>query len=613
MAADMPEGSGGRGKDALEAEDRPAGAVVRRLVREMILPHRRVLLLAVVCMAATAATNGMLPFLMQVIADEVFVAKDERLLYAMPLAVVGVMLLRGVVDWVARVAEAWLGNRIVADLRIRMFEALARADLAWLQRTHSGRFVSAFVNDAPIVDRAAAKTLTALVKNGLSVLVLVVAMLYMDWRLTLLVLAAMPFAASYLGRQRRRITKSVRRSMHESGALGSHVTQTLHGMRVVRAYAQEGREARRFRAIATSLMHQVMRTERWRATGSPVTEAAAGIGFALAIFYGGWQGIYGTVSVGHFMGFMTAAMLMYQPLRGLATLQATLTEGVAAANRVFAIIDHDARVAEAPDARPLAVTKGEVVFDRVSFGYEPGCPVLREFSLTIRGGETVALVGPSGSGKTTVFNLALRFFDPSSGAIRIDDQDIAKATLASLRGAIALLTQDPVLFDDTIGANIAYGSEGASPEAVRRAAQAAAADAFIARLADGYDTFVGEAGCRLSGGERQRVAFARAMLRNAPILLLDEPTSALDAEAEVKVKAAMETLLKGRTVIMIAHRLSTVKRADRICVMERGAIVEEGSHAELMARNGTYARMVRAQAFGDGTEDEGPRLALVQG
>jgi ATP-binding cassette, subfamily B, bacterial MsbA len=594
--------------DSLTVAAGRAWPMVRRLLSEIILPHWPVLALALTAMAVVAATAGALPFLVQVVTDEIFAAQNEGLLYVLPVLLLLVMLLRAGAEWTARVSDAWLGTRVVATLRIRMFAALSRADLAWLQRTHTGRFVSAFVHDAPVVERAAARTMTAVVKNGLTVAALIGAMFYMDWLLAVLVALGLPVAAMFLRRQNRRISGSVRRTLKEAGDLGSMLTQTLQGIRVVKAYRQEEQEAARFGAIVDNVRRYLMRTARSQAAVGPVTEALAGVGLAAAIFYGGWQAIYGTVSVGHFTGFMTAALLMYQPLRTLVAAQASLTEGVTAASRVFAIIDHPAQVADRPGAKPLRLKGGAIALRNVSFGYDDGTQVLRDFDLEIPAGRKVALVGLSGAGKSTVLNLVLRFFDPTSGAILIDGQDIRDATLASVRGSCALLTQDPVLFDDSVAANIAYGSEGASQEAIEVAAKAAAAHDFIVRLPAGYATRVGENGSRLSGGERQRIAFARAMLRDAAILLLDEPTSALDAESEGIVQAAMESLLEGRTVLMIAHRLSTGKKAALICVMVDGQIVEQGDHATLVARGGYYARLFHTQFTG-----EAPVLAAASG
>jgi subfamily B ATP-binding cassette protein MsbA len=364
---------------------------------------------------------------------------------------------------------------------------------------------------------------------------------------------------------------------------------------VVRAYRQEGQEEERAASAINRALEFTMRGTRARALSSPSIEILVGLGFALAIYFAGTQGVRGDLTLGHFMGFMTAALLIYSPLKSVATLQTQLQEGVAAASRVFGIVDREVTLVELPDAKPLALKQGEIEFRNVTFAYDPENVVLKGVSLTVPPGKTVALVGPSGSGKSTMVNLALRFFDPEKGQVLIDGQDIKHVTVESLREALGLVTQDPVLFDDTIRANIAYGAKPLVEDQVIAAAKAAAAHDFIMGLPKGYDTRVGEAGGLLSGGERQRIAIARAIYKNAPILLLDEPTSSLDSEAEAKVQAALESLMQGRSVLMIAHRLSTVKKADLICVLDQGRIVEIGRHDELVAKGGLYTRLHRTQ------------------
>jgi subfamily B ATP-binding cassette protein MsbA len=362
-----------------------------------------------------------------------------------------------------------------------------------------------------------------------------------------------------------------------------------------------------------------MRGTRARALSSPSVELLTGLGFALAIYFAGTKGVRGDLTLGQFMGFMTSALLIYGPLKSAATLQTSLQEGVAAASRVFGIVDRETQLVETADAKPLALKRGQIEFDNISFAYEPNNPVLKGVSLTVPSGRTVALVGPSGSGKSTLVNLTLRFFDPQKGKVVIDGQDIAAVTVASLRDAVGLVTQDPVLFDDTIRANIAYGTKPEVEAAVIAAAKAAAAHDFIMGLPKGYDTRVGEAGSLLSGGERQRIAIARAIYKDAPILLLDEPTSSLDSEAEAKVQTALEGLMRGRTVLMIAHRLSTVKKADLICVLDQGRIVEIGRHDELVAKGGLYTRLHRTQfgidggyaAEGEASADDAAAVAVA--
>jgi subfamily B ATP-binding cassette protein MsbA len=551
-------------------------------------------------MLIVAATTGAIPFLIQLAADEVFANRNENLLYLLPASIVIVVTVKGIAEYIASVSEAYVGNRVVADLRIQMFDKLTNSDLSWLQRHHSGRFISSFLTDSALIRDAAGKVLVALGQNLLKVIALFIAMFWMDWRLAILAVMLMPVGVYLLGRQRKKVHHSATKSLQETGDLGTLISQTLAGIRVVKAYHREAQETARAAATIDRAVEFLMRTVRAKAAAGPTTEALTGIGFAVAVFYAGFQGIHGNLTIGHFMGFATAAMLTYQPIKALATLQTALQEGVAASVRIFGIIDQDQTVTEVPGAPALQARRGEIEFDGVTFAYNDGQKVLDDFSLKVEPGTTVALVGPSGAGKSTVLNLLLRFFDTQAGRVLIDGTDISTVTLESLRKSTALLTQDPFLFDDTIGANIAYGSDNATQEEIEAAAKMAAAHDFIMRLPRGYETPVGEAGNSLSGGERQRIAFARAMLKDAPILLLDEPTSSLDSETEAQVQRALEKLLRGRTVVMIAHRLSTVKNADMICVMNRGRIVETGRHDELVAKGGLYSELHRTQLDGGG-------------
>lgn len=583
-----------RSADELQV-DYTTGQIVARIWREHLKPRIGLLMVASLAMLLTAVTTGAIPFLIQRTADDVFVARNERMVYWITAAIVIVTIIKAIAEYIADVTVAYLGHRFVADLRIQMFAKLARADLNWIQTVHSGRLLSGFLNDAILIRQTASRSLVTLGENYLKVVILIGTMFYMDPRFTVMILIFMPFAWFLLSRQRRKMRKSTTKSLQETGDLSALITQTLRGMRIVRAYRQEDREEARAASAINRALEFTMRGTRARALSSPSIELLTGFGFALAIYFAGTKGVRGDLSLGHFMGFMTAALLIYAPLKGAATLQTQLQEGVAAASRVLGVIDLEIHLSEAPDAKPLELKRGEIEFRNVSFAYQPENSVLKGVGLTVPPGRTVALVGPSGSGKSTLVNLTLRFFDPDRGKVLIDGQDIKHVTVNSLRDAIGLVTQDPVLFDDTIRSNIAYGAKPVDEGQVIQAAKAAAAHDFIMSLPKGYDTRVGEAGGLLSGGERQRIAIARAIYKDAPILLLDEPTSSLDSEAEAKVQAALEQLMRGRTVLMIAHRLSTVKKADLICVLDQGRIVESGRHDELVAKGGLYTRLHRTQ------------------
>lgn len=583
---------------ALAENDDGAGRVVLRILREFVYPRRRMVIRSLLLMGFVAATTGALPFLLQKAADHIFIGKDARLLYLLPPVVVVVMAARSIAEYLGRMNEARISGEIVAEIRKRLYARLAGADLGFLQGAHSAQFISVFANDTQIVNGAASQTVTGLAKNALQALALVIAMLMLDWVAGLMVIAVLPISVYLMGRQRRKLRTSVHKALTGSGELSTSVSQMLTGIRVVKAYGQEEAETERAGAVIDRTFRAQLTTARTRGLTGPFVEGLAGVGFAAAIFYGGWRGINGTLTLGEFMGFMAAAMLIYQPIKAVAGLQNVLAEGVIAARRVFAILDEQPRVTDAAGAVPLENRGGAIRFEDVTFAYAPGETVIDRVSLDIPAGTKVALVGPSGAGKSTLLNLVLRFYDPSAGRVLVDGQDVARASLASVRRNAALLTQDPVLFDDTIAANIAYGSPEASQADVEAAARAAAAHEFIAALPQGYATRVGEAGSMLSGGQKQRIAFARAMLRNAPVLLLDEPTSALDATSEARVQETLDTLFAGRTVLMIAHRLSTVKKADMIVVMDEGRVVETGTHDELVAAGGLYAHLHRTQLSG---------------
>ncbi|HXE16707.1 MAG TPA: lipid A export permease/ATP-binding protein MsbA [Stellaceae bacterium] len=569
--------------------------LLRRLLLEHVLRHWPRLVAAFACMAVVAATTAGNAWLMQPMLDRVFMARDVNLLYVIPVAIVLLAVAKGFAAYGQSVLMVSVGQRIVADLQSGLFSRVLHADLAFFQANATGTLISRFVYDVNMLRTTTTNILSGLTKELFTAIGLMALMFYQDWVLALVSLAAFPVLVRPMARLSRRMRRVSRNTQGEVGTLTTLLDQVFQGIRHVKAYGMEDYEQRRADAIVERLFKLVKKVQRVRSVPSPMMEALGGVAVACVILYGGHQVVIGARTPGTFFSFITALLLAYQPLKVLAALNVGLQEGLAAAQRVFAVLDMEPEIRDRPDARKLAVTGGEVRFRRVSFDYPNGTRALEGIDLVVPAGKTVALVGASGAGKSTVLNLIPRFFDVAEGAIEIDGSDIRDVTIASLRGAVALVSQEVTLFDDTVRANIAYGKRGASENEIVAAATMAAADDFIRALPQGYDTNVGEHGIKLSGGQRQRIAIARAMLKNAPILLLDEATSALDTENERHVQVALRELMHGRTTLVIAHRLSTVIDADLICVMDQGRVVEQGTHAELLRQSGVYARLYALQ------------------
>ncbi|MBV9687642.1 MAG: ATP-binding cassette domain-containing protein, partial [Alphaproteobacteria bacterium] len=551
--------------------------------------------LAFLLMGLAAASTAGRAWLMQPVLDRIFVAREGSLLLLIAGGAFALALIKGLADYGEAVLMTRVGQRVIADVQIALFARLMRADLAFFHAHPSGTLVSRFTSDAALLRNATANVLAGIGKDAVTVIFLVGVMFYQDWLLALVSFFVFPLAIRPIVGIGRRIRRVTANAQAEIGEFTTLLSQTFQGARHVKAYGMEQYEERRAAGLIERLFALIDRGTRTRSRASPLMEALGGTAIAIVILYGGHQVISGARTPGALFSFITALLLAYQPLKSLANLNASLQEGLAAAQRIFEVLDVEPTIRDMPGAKRLCIGGGEIRFHKVSFGYVPGTMAIEDLSLTIPGGHTVALVGPSGAGKSTILNLIPRFFDVGTGSITIDAQDVRRVTIASLRGAIALVAQEISLFDDTVRANIAYGRFGASAAEIEAAAQAADADAFILQLPQGYDTMVGEHGVRLSGGQRQRIAIARAMLKDAPILLLDEATSALDSESERHVQRALNALIRGRTTLVIAHRLSTVQGADLICVVDRGRIVETGRHAELLARGGLYARLYAMQ------------------
>ncbi|MCA0201061.1 MAG: ABC transporter ATP-binding protein/permease [Proteobacteria bacterium] len=562
-----------------------------RLLREGVLPHLGVFVSASLCMVVVAASTAALAWLMDPVVNRVFVEKRADLLWPVGLAVFASFALKGAAAYGQTVLMTRLGQTVLTDFQNRLFRHLLRMDLGFFAANRTGTLISRLTTDIAAMRLAVSTALTGLGREVLSVILLVGVMFYQDWLLASVAFITFPATVIPIAQLGRRLRKVTANTQAQTGAFMTIVQQSLSSIRLVKAYRMEALEVERAEALTTHIRDLTIKAERVKALASPLMETLGGLAVTIVIVYGGWRVINGETSAGAFFSFITALLSAYRPMKALANANAHVNEGLAGAQRLFDVLDTKPALVEKPNAPALAVPRGEVRLENVSFSYAADVPALRDLTLTVPAGKTTALVGASGAGKSTILSLIPRFYDVGAGAVTIDGVNIADVTLGSLRDAIAFVSQDVILFDDTVRANIRYGKPGAGDAAVEEAARAAGAHEFIAALPNGYDTMVGERGQTLSGGERQRIAIARALLKDAPILLLDEATSALDAATERHVQAALERLKSGRTTLVIAHRLSTVAGADQICVLDQGRVVETGTHSALISGGGAYARL----------------------
>ena len=580
----------------------PTLPLLRRLVREAVAPYSGRLALAVLCMVAVAATTAALAWLMDPVVNRVFVERRADLLWPVGGAVFVVFTVKGLTTYAQAVLMTGVGQTVLMDMQNRLFRHLMTQDLAFFQGQSTGNLMSRFTTDIGMMRQAVSTALTGVGKDSLSVVFLVGVMFYQDWLLATVAFVVFPATVIPITRLGRRLRHVTADTQAQTGGLMTLLQQSFTGMRLIKSYRMEDYEAKRAAAMTGTIRDLVVKAERVKALASPLMETTGGVAVTIVIVYGGWRVIQDTTSAGAFFSFLTALLMAYRPMKALANLNAQIQEGLAGAERLFSILDSAPTLMEAPAAKPLDVSGGSIQFEAVSFTYEGGNAALRGVTFDAPAGKTTALVGPSGAGKTTILNLIPRFFDAASGRVSIDGQDVRGVTLDSLRAAASLVTQDVVIFDDTVRANIRFGKPYASDSDVEAAARASGAEQFIAALPNGFDTMVGERGESLSGGQRQRLAIARAVLKDAPVLLLDEATSALDAETERHVQDAMDALRKDRTTVVIAHRLATVQHADLIHVIVDGRVLESGSHMELIATGGTYARLHALQFAPTGVE-----------
>lgn len=569
--------------------------VVMRLLREHVKPYRRMFALAIFCMVLIALSVSANSWMMQPALDMIFIEKNRTMLTLIPIAILVISLIGALAHYGNALSMRFIGQRIVADMQIRLFDHLMKSDIGLFQDQSSGRLISRFTNDIMLMRNAFSHILTAMAKDSLSVVFLISVMIYQNPKLALISLSVFPIAfypVILLGKKMRRFSDKVQVQL---GEFTSSLDEVFSGVRTVKSYNRESFESTRARNIIEKLFKLYYKSSRVQAFSGPMMEILGAVSTALVIWYGGYQVLNGQITAGAFFSFLAAFFLAYKPVRSLAGMNTTLQEGITAAARFFSVLDIEPTITDRPDAKPLDLHEGTIRFEQASFAYPHGGRGVHGVDMEIPAGRKVALVGLSGGGKSTLMSLILRFHEVQAGAITIDGQDIREVTLKSLRGAMAYVPQESMLFDDTVAANIAYGRKDATREEIIQAAQAAAADEFIRELPEGYDTAIGAQGIRLSGGQRQRISIARAMLKNAPILLLDEATSSLDNESERMIQQALSTLMQGRTSLVIAHRLSTIVNADIIYVIEGGRAIEHGTHQQLLEQRGAYYQLYSGQ------------------
>ncbi|MFA6899314.1 MAG: lipid A export permease/ATP-binding protein MsbA [Desulfurivibrionaceae bacterium] len=554
-------------------------------------PHKGKICFAVASMIMVSGLNSAQAYMIKPLLDEIFVKKDRWMLNVLPFVLISVFMLKGIFNYFSNSLLDTLGQGIIRDLRKKIFAHIHSLPISFFHTTPTGELISRVINDSTLIQMAVSRALAGVFKDLFQVFGLVGVVVYLNWKLALIAIVFIPLAfipVAHFGRRFRKLSTTNQQTVAQ---VSNILHESITGHKIVKAFGMEHYEINRFSDTVDRLFGVIVKDIKNNSLQGPIMELLGGLGITAIIWYGGHQVITGQSTPGIFFAFLTAIIMVYNPIKGVSNINSAVQQGLAGAKRIFDLLDIQSNIQDKPGAIPLPPFQKNIEFKNVSFSYDEKTDVLKNIDLTVKYGEVLALVGTSGGGKTTLVNLLPRFFDVTKGSLLIDGTDLRDVTVKSLRAQVAIVSQQTILFNDTVRNNIAYGDPTRSDEDIIAAAKAAHAYDFIKELPNGFDTVVGESGARLSGGQQQRLSIARALLKNASILILDEATSALDTESEREVQTALENLMKDRTTFVIAHRLSTIKNADRIIVLQDGRIVEEGRHENLLAANGTYTKL----------------------
>lgn len=569
-------------------------ALLFRIYRAL-QPYRSKLIISMLAMAAVALCTGVQTYMVKDGLDKIFIEKNPLYLYSFTIIIVLTFAIKGAFYYTYDVLLEWVGLAVIRDFRSRIFKHIHIQPLAFFHTYPTGTLISRVISDVTLMQQAMSSALVGVLRDFFTVVVLLGVVFYLNWKLALFCFVVFPFAAFPIIKFARVFRRLSTKGQEETANISNMLYETITGNRIVKAFNMQAYENDRYNKQLTTLFEVTVLDAKFRCLQHPLMEFIGGVAIAAFIWFGGKLVIEGVMTPGEFFALMTSLVVAYDPVKRLGKVNSTIQQGLAAATRLFDILDTEPKISDKPEAKILPAFQDRIVFDNVGLVYDDNTVALKDINLTVPAGQTLAIVGHSGGGKTTLTNLVPRFLDVTSGSVTIDGYDIRDVTMAALRDQIAMVTQQTILFNDTVKNNIGYGSLGRSEAEIAEAAEAAHAVQFIQGLPAGFETIIGEGGARLSGGECQRISIARALLKNAPILILDEATSALDTESEREVQSALENLMKNRTTFVIAHRLSTIKNADRIIVINNGKIVEDGTHEELLAQHGEYDRLYSMQ------------------